>query len=302
MSKTKTPFFSMGASGSVGGSITAQKRFTSTLIREKPLPTYRRTLPQVYQRWLYEDYAYLWRQQDLATRQQYATAGSRFHLTGFQYWMKYHLAKLPDIAGMWHLDAGEIVTAIDFSRNGNDGIILGPSPADGLIDGCLSWDGINDRIRAVDHPSLDLTTALTLDLFLLPDDFSQQAQYLFDKGGFASWGFAINAAGQVQVVANIGGVNQQPTSAGALTQGVWNHFAAVFNTLTFDFYINGVFDVSRVLAPPGNLLVSTTPLIIGAISPTAVWPYPGDLDHIILYNRALDATEILRHSKRRYPA
>ncbi len=60
MAKTNTPFLSLGSQGSVGDTLTSQKRGRDTILRRLPVPTDLYSLPQAYQRWLYQDYAYLW--------------------------------------------------------------------------------------------------------------------------------------------------------------------------------------------------------------------------------------------------
>ena len=75
MSKQKNPLVSLGAKGTVGKTLTFQEHHGVKIARTKPIPAYRYTLPQAYQRWLYEDYAHYWTEQNEATRRLYAAAG-----------------------------------------------------------------------------------------------------------------------------------------------------------------------------------------------------------------------------------
>ena len=301
MAKTKTPFLSLGASGSIGGVVTAQKRGTSTLLRAKPIPAYRYTLPQAYQRWLYEDYAYLWTQQTTAVKQSYATQGSRFHLTGFQQWMSYHLAHLPDIALMLHMDekAGAIV--YDSSKNQRNFTLYGASPITGIIDGSLRFDGINDRLTR--NPYL-VTAPFTILLWW---------KRLGNSGGSYSSGFhmllnfingninnslLVSKAGTIfGVQIRVAGVSKSRT----LTIPLPNEPHLLGAIWTGDqLYILVDTTFSSPTAAAGILISGTTALTIGWRDATQHIAN-GMIDHLVHYTRVLNPTEILRHSLRRYP-
>lgn len=301
MSKTKTPFFGLDAHGSVGRSITAQQLPGSTLIRTKPLPTYRYTLPQAYQRWLYEDYAYLWTQQSLATRQSYQSLGVPFHLTGFQYWMKYNLTHLPDIAGMWRFDSISGAITPDSSRNLNHGTLIGASPSTGLIDGALLFDGLNDQVNCGSDSSLDLTSDKTFECFLrLTTPGTTAIGTIFHRI------YAPYAVGYMFVfsLTGLGGLSYYNFNLGAwrhsigiVNDGNWHHVAVSCQAPNLTFYIDG--QPSGVFGFAGAP-TCITDAIFGVYPGNIRW-FKGDIDHFIAYNRALDATEILRHSLRRYP-
>jgi len=302
MAKTKTPFLSLGAHGSVGEAITAQKRGQETLLREKPLPTDPYSLPQAYQRWLYEDYAYLWRQQSAATQAEYRSAGVRFHLTGFQYWMKYQLKNLPDIAGMWHLDEKSGAVCRDFSRNANHGVIVGPSPVEGWIDGGYFFDGLNDRVLLTTTPSLDLRTAQTFECLFYPWD-TGLPQYLFNKGtSGGEWiAVAIGSLRNIYFHARKGGVGPSTeTPAGAFEWKKTYHLLVTFDPPDAFIYLDGV-QIANVFGAHPTPDPTALPTYIGVRDNLATWAKCA-LDHVIYYNRVLDQTEITRHSERRYPA
>lgn len=301
MAKTKTPYFSIGAHGTVGGSITAQKLAAETMLRGKPLPTDPYSLAQAYQRWLYEDYAYLWRQQSAATQALYRSAGVRHHLTGFQYWMKDMLARLPDIAGMWHLDAMSAPTTPDSSRNTNTGTIIGASPIDGLINGAAYFDGLNDRIDCGNHQSLNMGTSdFSLAFYCyLPSAQGPPSPDLINKGAHAAnLGFKVELSNRLTVVIqDAGGFTVFTTPV--LTFPAW--YSVVAN---FDRDANGQIFYNAIPSPPVNIAARSGSIdwpinfVLGTFA-TQYWK--GTLDHVILRTRILDLTEITRHSQRRYP-
>jgi len=301
MSKTKTPILSLGAHGTIGDALTYQKRGRQTIVRNKPFPVQPNTLAQQYQRWLYEDYCYLWRQQSIVIRQQYSSAGSRFYLTGFQYWMKYHLANLPDIAAMYHLDTGETVTAIDFSRNANHGTIIGASPTDGLINGALYCDGLNDYIDCGAGISLK-TASVTAEAWVKLQTGGVGNDYILQKGDWAidGWLLFYNFNTDEVICAVCWGGGGQLLKYSYAVDGDWHHFVFTYDETTrlLALYIDGA-QVNSVISGTA-MIPSDLPLYIGAHAAPGNYLY-GSADAVCIYNRALDVAEILRHSLRRWP-
>ncbi|MBA7586890.1 hypothetical protein ES708_28897 [subsurface metagenome] len=168
MAKTKSPLLSFGARGTIADSLTFQKRNQGTIARTKPIPKDPYSLAQAYQRWDYQDYAYLWTLQSEAVKQTYRTRASRYHITGFSLWMREHLRDLPDLAGRWHLDEKAGAIAYDSSKQKHNLTIIGASPAPGLINGGFSFDGINDYLIAPATGSLLNFTAKTVEFFIKP--------------------------------------------------------------------------------------------------------------------------------------
>jgi len=292
----------MEAHGSVGEAITAQKRGTETLVRSKPLPTDPYSLPQAYQRWLYQDYAYLWRRQSFAVQRTYASAGVRFHLTGFQYWMSVQLAARSDLGAWWRLDRGDTVEARDSSPNANESAIFGASPASGRIGRALHFDGLNDWIGITSHPSFLLTSLLSFEAFFnTANAVKLQYIYAYRLSGIRLY---------VQVgIPRIERYTATPGDHGISSgvnyaDGLWHHFLATYDislaTQNLKLFIDGV------LRATGNW---TEPIVYGAgygaigrlgNTNTAYWD--GHLDNILFYNRALDAIDAQNHAERRYPA
>lgn len=302
MAKTKNPFFSLGSRGTVGGVLTTQALHNATLIRSKPIPAYRRTLPQQYQRWLYEDYAYLWTQQSAVTQHSYTLAGTRFHLTGFQYWMKYNLTNLPDIAGWWKQDDNSGAVTVDSSRNENTGTIIGASASSGYIGRALYYDGINDIVVVPSSPSLQVVSAFTLETLVHSDHDSSglTSRWLVGK----DWQYIIwwdrNPPFSASTVFVYDGAWHNVTSTIPLPKLTTHHLAAVYDDPLLLLYINGTLNNSKNIG--SRLWTPSANAFTLGMTPGLTWPIAAIIDNTIFYNRALDPTEILRHSLRRYPA
>lgn len=81
------------------------------------------------------------------------------------------------------------------------------------------------------------------------------------------------------------------TAAGfSLTTGVWTHVTLTFTPGELRTYFNCRFDESR--ARGGTLVASGAPTLLGAKGATPANWFPGMLDDIRIYNRALTPTDI----------
>lgn len=301
MTKLRTPLLSLDARGSLADSLSFTRRRCTNIAEAKPKLPYFLTLPVQYQRWLYHDYAHLWTLQTPATKQVYATKGSRFHLTGFQYWMKYQLTFLPDIALLYHMDESGGAVAYDSSRHGNNGAIQGVTPFPGLIDLCGYFDGLNDRIDAPHNDSLNMDTALTIEAFVNEDALAGWAEIVLkgDTGIAANYGLQA-ITGRLRFHA-FDGAFQFADSALILTPLQWFAIAVTFDNVNVNFYSQGYLVTTTPLTYTftGNPLDFHVGVELGTGAPINWWN--GFIDHLVIYNRILDPSEILTHAERRYP-
>ena len=308
MALTKTPFFGLGSKGSVGGFLTSQKRGSATLLREKPVPTDPYTLPQAYQRWLYEDYAYLWTQQSGLTCAEYRAAGSRHHLTGFQYWMKYQLTHLPDYIAWYKLDEGAGAIAHDSARNLAHGTIFGCSPASGIIGNCFSFDGLNDYVDCGDHPFFTLADGFTLRAWINCTAVDGDTIIAKDQAGQREFHFHLDANLDILALDNtLGGHRgRRSTTHGkaALNGTGWRRLAATYDggglVSSFMLIVDGqkVDNLDYTAGAFSTIRDTSSPLTIGKHWNAAFWE--GLLDDVRLNNRVLSLTELQIDAARAY--
>lgn len=301
MAKPDKPLLSLGARGTIADSLTFQKRGQHTIARNKPTPKDPYSLPQAYQRWLYQDYAYVWTQQNPTVKQFYASQGSRFHLTGFQYWMMTHLTNLQNIAALWYLDDKALV-AHDRSPNANHGTITGATPTSLAINGALSFDGDNDAINFGAPPSLDITASITMEAFIQLDILPSTRDRHFRICGKHNQAvdMYIEKAGNTLRGVFPGLTDDYTSGVGTpLVANKLYHVAITYNMAYIRTYLNGALDLQNTST--GNLAISALPFYIGRRANLPTEWFEGIIDHCAVYTRALDPTELKRHSKRRYP-
>lgn len=301
MAKTKTPFLSFGAKGTIGGNLTAQSRGKLTILREKPTPAYRNTLPQQYQRWLYQHYVYLWKQLSISEQRTWHTAASRYHRTGFAHFMSNRLKNLPDIIGGWHLDEPAGSTAIDFSKNGNDGAITGATPVTGTISLARSFDGIDDGINCGNDPSLNLTTdEMTLAAIITPEVMTGGPLTRVALGKYST---NYRFEGH-QELNNIDfyvytDADYRARHSGSWTAGVKHHIVGVYNGTNVIIYVNKVKTVGAATSGPMRDS-SALNFWIGQASPGGR-PYKAVIDEVTIYNYAWTDEEVAKFQERRFP-
>lgn len=301
MAKTKIPFFSLGSHGTVANAITTQKRASATLVRTKPTPTDRYSLPQAYQRWLYQDYIAYWQEQTAVTKQLWETNARPYRMTGFAYWMKYHLLNLPDIVGMWRLDERAGNTAIDFSNHKNNGVVYGASLANGVINHSLLFDGIDDYVSIPHINAYNMTDQMTIDCFLKPTSKSQ-FRYFFRKTPTdpdldTPFFLRINKNTGVLAAYLSNGASKNYIKGATDIYNAWHHIAFKFDSTHLYLFVDGEQDATP-LARTVTPLTNTSPIYL-SYYPTLFTPTY--IDHIIIYNRPLTPQDIKRHAERSYP-
>ena len=211
---------------------------------------------------------------------------------------------LRGLVGLWHFDdpVGSTV-ARDSSGNGNDGTLVGLDPAlawvTGRQGGALAPSGLG-YVSVADSASIDsITTEVTLSAWVyfdgvIPVDYgtalsrqirSTNEQYyhlsLYQDGTptlFIGFSASIAAA--------------RPTAPQPVVSRHWTHMAGTYDGSLATLYVDGVVAGSRPIV--GVFPRDATPLILsgngnaGAVSEF----FPGRLDEIALYNRALSPDEI----------
>ena len=187
---------------------------------------------------------------------------------------------------------GSGTTATDVSGNLNTGTVSGATwTAAGKYGSALIFDGVNDRVTVPDAPSLDLTTALTLEAWVYPTGAGGWRTVLLKEMPNALayvlyQGYGARMSGAV----TIGGTQRKITTPSTLPVNTWTHLAMTYDGATLRLFVNAV-EVSS-LAAPGAVMSTANPLSIGGNS---VWNnewFAGRLDEIRIYNRALTPAQI----------
>ena len=210
------------------------------------------------------------------------------------------------LVGLWHLDDGVGSTvALDSSGNGNDGKLVGLDPAlawvPGRQGGALDTSGAG-YVFVQDSASIDgITAQVTVSAWIYFDGVISVA----DGYGTALSRQMGTTLGQYYHLSLY--KDASPTLFIALTEGVpeshaqdpkpiaskrWIHLAGTYDGSRATLYVNGAeVDSSPV---SGGFSADTTPVILGGNGNAAeiTERFPGSIDELALYNRALSPQEI----------
>ena len=198
-----------------------------------------------------------------------------------------------NLVGYWPFDND----VQDKSGNGNNGTNYGATFDVGKINQALSFDGVNDYVEVSDAASLDITDKITVETWVKANTWDNpgapyNVRNIIDK--------AEHETGRSYGLYFFGGLlhfrinkNSNADASGALPLlGEWNHIAGTYNGSEVKLYVNGAKVGEKSYS--GTILTNDKPLYIGAGVARQYW-FSGLIDEVKIYNRALDATEILQH-------
>jgi len=224
------------------------------------------------------------------------------------------------LVGLWHFDEAPGATmAADSSGQGNDGTLLSPM---GQLDPSTAWvvkGGKRGNALAlqgvgyVEVPPSDsissIVSAVTVSAWVYFDGtiesgnnygtaLSRQIGTSINQYYHLSLWQAdarphlfISTAPEGSVVVQTGGL--QPMSSVPTPAKVWTHLAGTYDGTVAILYVNG--DKIDAVSRTGTFPLDSTPVILGGNgneNQIVSEQFPGRIDEIALYNRALTAAEI----------
>jgi hypothetical protein len=211
---------------------------------------------------------------------------------------------LDDLIGWWRLDDGSGTNAHDSSSRNNDGTLVNVDPsawAAGRFGGGLGVEG-NGFVSVADSPSIDsITEQVTIAGWgYLEGTIMDYATIASRQDGTTidqHYHISINSRGEVPAMwlKTETGTNTLLQGPTAVTRQTWIHIAGTYDGTTAVLYVDG----QQVDSVPltGRFVMDNTPFIIGGngngVGDAAVTElFPGKIDDIMIYRRALSAGEI----------
>lgn len=191
---------------------------------------------------------------------------------------------LTGVVGYWNFDENSGVTVYDASTNSNHGLLASTTWATGWPGYGISFNNSSSKITIADSNSLDLTSAGTIEFWVKKANdtassstyvYKQNAYYIYDNGTTGQLTFKWSTG--TALITDM-----------RINAGIWYHIAAVYDGANLKIYING--ELSKSVAYSTNATANTNPLYIGNTG-SSLNLY-GVMDGLVIYNRALNATEI----------
>jgi len=187
----------------------------------------------------------------------------------------------------WKLDEGLGTSAQDSSGNGNTGTLVnGPVWTTGKINGALSFDGTDDYVQSVSSIPISGSSARTVSVWFKlnntlssyasivrwgTDSDTQLFEMLVSSGLVAHWWGGGNSAG-----------------GGSVTASQWYHGVMLYNGTTVMLYLNGI----KVVEATDTINTASSVLTIGRKLYVDHVYFPGTIDDVRIYSRALNQSEV----------
>ena len=187
-----------------------------------------------------------------------------------------------------------LTQAGDDSGRENHAGVHGPVVTAGVRGGALEFDGRADWVEIPDSPSLHISGAVTIQMWVRPDDFSHSAMISkdFEHAG-PSWCqmYFWNGDPHLQVAVNH---DHGPTvkSRTAFELGRWYHVAASYDGISRTrIHVNGALDHEDTSTFTGPIPVGKESLKLGK-RPDGL-PFRGAMDEVRIFARELSPEEVL---------
>jgi len=200
------------------------------------------------------------------------------------------------LVGYWSFDGKDMAgnTAYDRSGQNNNGTLTnGPKRAIGKIGQGLSFDGSNDYISISNFCSSISNTAGTISAWVKPNVDNQGTDnndYIFNCGGVAAHSPSLLILGGTIPEYRIIKSTVATIATTRPKVNVWVHLVVTWNTSIQTIYVNGIqedSDTTASITPSGSATIGQYPDV-----PSGTWP--GLIDDVRVYNRALSGDEIKR--------
>ena len=186
-------------------------------------------------------------------------------------------------------------TATDLSGFGNDATFMGnPQWVPGKFGQAVQFDGATWG-EVPDDPSLDITDALTIEVWALVEPGGDAIQSAVEKGSAWKEGeynlAALYNGGSLLQARDLPAACADTNIGTSIQDGEWHFLAGTWSGSEIKLYVDGTLDVEMPCA--GTLLTNDDPLYIGARGGTGRFLI-GALDEIKVYDYALTDDAILR--------
>lgn len=196
------------------------------------------------------------------------------------------------LVGWWTFDGGQ---ANDISGNNNHGTLVSSlGYSDAIVPGfdnsggSLNFNGTTSYVNLGNPASLSLTTDVTFSVWVYWTTSDAGAHDIVQKDDTATTpGYAFGIY-QNKIYTFISPTLAQ--SSGAVSSNIWVHIAAVKAGTVVSFYINGA--ASGTGSAPSSIPTNALNANIGRKEVGGIDYFPGKLDDLRVYNRALTGGEI----------
>ena len=205
-----------------------------------------------------------------------------------------------------HLDAGDSAsysgigtTWYDLSGNGNNGTLTNGPTFDSGNGGSIVFDGTDDVVPITKANNLGTTQNYTIFTFIYPHSVTTdtaRANSIVDSGSGSTYPMRLHLTpnSTIKLMHNDGFSDPGVITTDTISLNTWTCVAATNNNNSGTVYINGVSAASGSL---GNNWDAFNPTVgwKPIDNPSSVYAFDGFISIVLIYNKALTASEIQRN-------
>jgi len=196
--------------------------------------------------------------------------------------------------GYWPLDSTSGTSAIDLSGNGNNGVVNGATwNASGRVNGCLSFNGVNNSVQITNPVCNDFSIAFwvkTTQTGGTPQWYNGAGLVDGDASGTANdFGTALVSG---KFAFGVGNPDTTVLSTTAINDGAWHHCVATRQQATgvMSVYVDGKLQTTGTAGR--NTLNASANLLFGEIGSGGSHYFNGSLDEVMMFTRVLSSNEV----------
>jgi len=183
----------------------------------------------------------------------------------------------------------------DISGNQNNGTLVNGPTYSSTNGGSIVFDGSNDYVKPPASTTLQLTN-FTLSSWVRIN-IQNINQYIVDTSTNNAFGlgysYRVNSANKIRFWAY--NANDNLNSNTTILPNIWYNISVTYNDTSKlqSIYVNGIFDISNthtslfVVSNVTNLQIGGSVILGGYLN--------GNISNVLIYNRALSASEILQN-------
>jgi regulation of enolase protein 1 (concanavalin A-like superfamily) len=204
----------------------------------------------------------------------------------------------PNLVCWLTFDEGTGIYAEDATGNDNFGELFnGPVwVEEGRIGGALDLDGTNDYVNCGNGPTLNITSQITLAVWVKPRTAGNGAHQSIILKGDNSYAIKFHQWGNIEffIYANNGWRTcTLPIGDTAAFNNNWHHLAGTYDGRNFNLYLEGEHRATAIYV--GAIATNATNVNMGRDADGGGRRYlNGTIDDARIYNRAISAAEIRR--------
>ncbi len=205
------------------------------------------------------------------------------------------------IVGRWGFDEGQGVLAADLSGNGNPGkIVNGSWVANGISGKALKLNGVDAYVNCGTSAVFNISRDFSIELWVKIFKLENKGVSLVSKGSARDgWQLYIYQTFIAFVSQGMGAhVFYRRFVNGTFYANPYNHIVvtgkSAGDSVEIVFYVDGQpgasFSQPNAKPPENN-----APLLIGGYVSAEAFNFPGIVDEVAIYSRALTSEEVKRH-------